>query len=191
MRTLLILAALLPALAFGNGKPAPPQADPAPVAVNIHAEAEVSAAAEAQAEAKAAAAGYGGSASLAYNARRNAPGIAMSHPQATMDCIRGFGIGASNANGALLLGPQWKDKDCMALLQFQQLAELGLPVPAAKAYCARKRFYAPFGYEAACVAGMVAALTAPPPEPVVVERVVPDAACSEKLRRCENITGRK
>ena len=115
----------------------------------------------------------------------------MAHPMATMDCIRGFGLGGSNVNGSLIIGPQWKDGDCMALAQFTQLSELGLAEPAARAYCVRPRFARPFGGEEPCFTTMRDHLAwlhkpAEPVEPVVVE----DVACREGLRRCEATVGK-
>ena len=118
---------------------------------------------------------------------RPAPAVGLVPPVSTMDCIRGFGVGGSNVNGSLVIGPTWKDGDCMALKQFEQLSGLGLAYPAAVAYCDRPRFAAPFGGEPDCVQAMseqIRYLHTPARE--VVE--VPDQACNEKLRRCEAVT---
>ena len=130
------------------------------------------------------------SVSVSQNRQRSAPGIAMGHPQATMSCIRGFGFGGSNENGAVLVGPQWKDGDCVAASQFETLAGLDLPIPAAKAYCARKRFAAPFGTVEACEAAIAQSLI-DRRVPEVREVYVPDSQCREALGRCEDVTGRK
>ena len=127
------------------------------------------------------------SVSVSQNRQRNAPGIAMGHPQATMDCMRGFGAGGSNQNGSLLIGPQWKDGDCMAAAQFETLAGLDLPIPAANAYCARKRFHAPFGGVEACEAAIAQSLI-DRRIPEVKEVFVPDSQCREALGRCESVT---
>lgn len=217
MRVILLALILAAGQTYASGKPEVPN-DPQPVAVSVsgaaaHAGAvatggnsestSVAAAAGGHAVAGDSSASVGdvgasassgdasvGDISVMHRQVRQAPGIAMSHPQATMDCIRGFGIGGSNSNGALILGPQFKDGDCMALMQFNQLAELDLPLPAAKAYCARKRFWTPFGSLDACEAAIAQSLI-DRRVPEVVERLVPDQACNEKLRRCEDVTGRK
>lgn len=86
------------------------------------------------------------------SAPRQAPGVALMAPTSTMDCIRGFGLGGSNKQGSIVLGPTWKDSDCVAMQQFELLAGMGLRMadPAARTYCARPRFWRPFGSQQAC-----------------------------------------
>lgn len=135
------------------------------------------------------------SSSLTFNnrQRRQVGAIAMTHPQATMQCIRGFGIGGANSNFSMLIGPQWKDGECMALMQFNQLVEMDLPFPAAKVYCSLKRFAKPFPSVDSCEAAIVQSLVdRRVTEVEVVEKIVEvPGDCPEKLRRCENVTGRK
>jgi hypothetical protein len=100
-----------------------------------------------------------GDVNVSHNTRVDpAPDVNVVPPSATMECIRGFGFGGSNQNGAIVFGPQWKDGDCMANHQFEQLIGLGLYEQAATAYCARNRFAAPFGTKEICRDTVVKAL---------------------------------
>ncbi len=105
-------------------------------------------------------------------------------------CLRAVGVGGSTERGAVVLGPSWRDRDCVALEQFALLSELGLSEPAAKAYCARPRLARPCGGEQPCYDTMSTHLAwlHKPAEPAPV--VVDDSACRESLRRCENVTGK-
>lgn len=87
-----------------------------------------------------------------------APSIALVAGSGTMECIRGFGIGGSNQNGAIVFGPSWKDKDCTAVAQMETLRAMGLPVAAANAYCSRPAWSRPFGTRAHCEAEVSRAL---------------------------------
>ena len=112
----------------------------------------------------------------------------MSPPQATMECMRGLGVGGSNSSGSLILGPQWKDGDCMAMAQFEALSGMGLAVPAARAYCARPRFARAFGGREVCESEIARSLLVEVETVEVVEVV--DRQCEEKLTRCEVLTGK-
>lgn len=143
------------------------------------------------------------------NIPHQAPAIAMTHPMATMECIRGFGIGGSWTKGAVILGPQWKDGDCTAYQRFQSLADMGLAEPAAAAYCGRVMHAADFGpvnrgfigigrsipdaTRQTCEANIQDAVRAmhvvsvtPPADPVKTETaMVRKDYCDERLRRCQ------
>ena len=109
-----------------------------------------------------------------------------------MECIRAIGFGGSNQNGAVVLGPSWRDRDCEAERTLARLADLNLYGPAATAYCARPRHAAPFGGREICETQVAQALIeADMPEQVQVREVyVPDSQCREALGRCEAAVGK-
>jgi len=107
-------------------------------------------------------------ASITNSYPEQAPDITLIPPLSTAPCIRGFGFGLSASEGAVVLGPTWKDGDCMAINSFSLLSELGLHSAAATVYCARGRFSKPFGSVEDCEKEVTVALT---PKPVMVADV--------------------
>lgn len=100
---------------------------------------------------------------------RNNGAIALSSPSINAPCWVGYGGAIASGRGTISLFPARRDPACMAMLQFEQLVNLGLVGPAAKAYCSeyksgvmRKRdgFWKPFGSVEQCQAGIIAALEA-------------------------------
>lgn len=197
MKTLLTIALLIATTAHAGGKPH----GNVPVSADSSANAAAGAVSGSTSAAQSDASAFGGTANaaggsaVAEGAETNigiseeheapAPAIAVIPPVSTMDCIRGFGVGGSNQNGALVLGPTWRDRDCVAAKQFETLATLKMPIPAAKAYCSRPRHVEPFGTQEECESSIAQAIIdANMPE----ERVVywpQDTECRESLKRCE------
>jgi len=133
--------------------------------------------------------GDGGEASVAIREDYDAPApsVTVVPPLSTMTCIRGFGVGASTQDGAIALGPTWRDRDCQSAELFRALSSIGLYVPAAVALCSRERHWFPFGSRDACEAQVAQALidAATPQENVRVVYWPEDSACRESLKRCE------
>ena len=100
---------------------------------------------------------------------RNNGAIALSSPNINAPCWVGYGGAIASGRGTISLFPARRDPACMAMLQFEQLVNLGLIIPAATAYCSeyksgvmRKKdgFWKPFGSVEQCQAGIIAALEA-------------------------------
>lgn len=97
---------------------------------------------------------------------KNNATIALGAPNITAPCWVGFGGSASGSPGAIGLIIPKRDHKCLAVYNFQILLALGLPEPAAKAYCTKKAgLYKNFGTIADCKTAIYNSIMAREPEP--------------------------
>lgn len=125
--------------------------------------------------------------SLAYSHEevRQAPSVGIVPGNNTAPYLKCIGVGGSDEKGSAVLGHCWLQRDVYALVRSEKLAGMGLPGPAARAYCSQRMHWRDFGSKSGCINQLTEQLQAAQTKEVMVF-TVPDQQCNEKLSRCEN-----